>query len=116
MLLRYPARDASTPLEYLGLLPSGTDACGPKGRGFHNHLFVAALRRVLMQEPNVDLLVGRVTGVLTDEGPHVVGVKWVDEAGAQQTSKAPLSVLSDGYFSVLRKVRRARLWAGLPVV
>ena len=72
---------------------------------------------VAASEPNVTLVEGRVVDVImADDTNKVVGVKWVNSAGKTVETRAPLSVLADGYYSVLRKVRvRActRRWAVL---
>jgi hypothetical protein len=55
---------------------------------------------------------GRVTDVVMckNDSKRIVGVKWVGTDGSANVSLAPLSVLSDGYYSVLRKVRNSTLW------
>lgn len=104
--LRYPMREPKCPSEFLGAVGVGTDTDGAKGRGYHNHLFVQALRDIMHKEPNVEFVEGRVVDVLKT-GPgssHVRGVVWVDKTNTRHEALAPFTVLCDGYYSVLRKV------------
>lgn len=88
LILTYPAKDPRKLPEYLGMLgtderkvkttadgsassatAAGTDATQtdeqPRGRSFHNHLFVHQLRLAALAEPNVRLCLGTVSDLVT---------------------------------------------------
>jgi 2-polyprenyl-6-methoxyphenol hydroxylase-like FAD-dependent oxidoreductase len=66
---------------------------------------------VASKEPNVTFVEGRVVDVVQGDAgkTHIRGVKWVNSSGKTVESLAPLSVLCDGYYSVLRKVCAVRV-------
>lgn len=106
-VLHYPSKEPTTPMEFMGMVPPGNESYGQKGKGFHNHLLVHELRRVLKAEPNIEYVEGNCTGVITtgDDSHHVTGVTWTDKSKVKHETHAALTVLGDGYYSVLRKVR-----------
>ncbi|KAA0152935.1 hypothetical protein FNF29_03459 [Cafeteria roenbergensis] len=95
----------------------------PRGRSFWNHLFVHELRRLARAEPLVDFRMGSVRSLLVDgeseDGEHDAGtgsgscrgVRYVAEDGTRCIARAPLVVVADGMFSIMRR----RLDAGHPI-
>ncbi|CAE7530305.1 SQE2 [Symbiodinium sp. KB8] len=136
LVLPYPTHDPASIAEFAGLqgLPvgepsrgpvssgfdprPGTPAQHPRGRSFHNHRFVQALRDMAKQHPNITMHEGRVTALLSPQdvpashpaaklgggnAETAVGVKWVDAEKNSHTVTAPLTVVADGAHSALRK-------------
>eukprot|EP01138_Halocafeteria_seosinensis_P014442 gb/GECG01014743.1/.p1 GENE.gb/GECG01014743.1/~~gb/GECG01014743.1/.p1 ORF type:complete len:600 (+),score=48.76 gb/GECG01014743.1/:1-1800(+) len=126
LILTYPQRDPQTFLEYFGFnkedpIQSPDDGLRPKGRSFHNHLFVDQLRQAARKESRVECIKGSVRKLLTekeivDVKQHPLpgdrlpnedaagGVKYVDnETGEERHVAAPLVITCDGMYSTFRR-------------
>ncbi|KAL9687425.1 hypothetical protein QQ045_031826 [Rhodiola kirilowii] len=72
------------------------------GRGFHNGRFVQRLREKARSLPNVRLEQGTVTSLIEEKGT-IKGVQYKTKTGLELTAYAPLTIVSDGCFTNLRR-------------
>ena len=75
------------------------------GRGFHNGKFILALRKEFENLDNVQIIEGAVREVLTHESTgEVYGLGYTPKGSKESVQLfAPLTVVSDGCFSMFRK-------------
>ncbi|KAJ4833976.1 hypothetical protein Tsubulata_027450 [Turnera subulata] len=72
------------------------------GRSFHHGCFIQKLRKKAASLSNVRFEEGTVTSLVKENG-IIKGVHYKTKAGQESTAYAPLTVVSDGCFSNLRR-------------
>lgn len=73
------------------------------GVGLHNGRFLTKLRELCRTSPAVTLRQGTVTQLLRSGEDCVTGVVYRSDCGDTLEARAPLTVVADGCFSILRK-------------
>jgi len=138
IMLQYPSATPRTLKEQFGMVRSASGKSEtqagncPKGRSFHNGLFVQRLRETAQKNPLITVVEGTVTQLVEeDSNPNkIIGVKYSCKAAEQDGDEkmemlalAPLTVVADGIWSGLRgklvpgklDIRKSSTFVGLLV-